>query len=599
MQDRAKTGDQYRYELPVSGVARATRGYIIASLSALALLLIPAPGQAQGFGEGFGPAGGMPARPEPAPAPSPQPGSQEDVPELHAASGGAESTIPQGNEPTLPEEPLTLSEETRARIGTDFMLDDLELGREPVTDRDFYGLYYRERSHQYQLQLAFPLWMERTQPSLKDPSKLDRASIFGGVYYNRRSATRNDDIVFPFFWNLRDEQARTTIVGPFVNRVAPLESDNWLAPLYFFGEREHGGYHIIPPLLTYMNSDAEGGFNLIGPGFCSWSKAQGCFGDVEERDWGIAPLFFAGKDRSSDYRLIPPLLHYHERDDVGTSLDLWGPFYRETTKTRDLFHIMPLYWSIWGEHERHTTLFPFFHHGWNKNASLTVTPLFLNGTSEEGNTTFATWLYARYRGRTELDMYSPLLWLYRDPDIDLDQTLLFPFYYRRTSPRENSLAVFPFYGQFERYGLSKSTWVTPFFNHSHDLTGWSTNLHPVLYFGRDGYSSHSVVAPIFWDFSDPTSRSTIVAPLYWRFAKPDSLTQLIGNVLYTETRSRQGTDWKVHILPALSYGQTPDGHSWDLLFGLVGYTRRAAETKMRLFWIPITLSESTDAAQAP
>src|SRR5690606_23044042 len=174
--------------------------YIIASLSALALLLIPAPGQAQGFGEGFGPAGGMPARPEPAPAPSPQPGSQEDVPELHAASGGAESTIPQGNEPTLPEEPLTLSEETRARIGTDFMLDDLELGREPVTDRDFYGLYYRERSHQYQLQLAFPLWMERTQPSLKDPSKLDRASIFGGVYYTRRSATRNDDILFPFFW---------------------------------------------------------------------------------------------------------------------------------------------------------------------------------------------------------------------------------------------------------------------------------------------------------------------------------------------------------------------------------------------------------------
>ncbi len=610
MQDRAKTGDRDRYELPgkvvlarVNPARHAARQAVAAwrsiimwgvCCSALVASSLPGVAEAQGFGEGFGPAGGMPER-RPA-APTQSAPASDDAPELHAASGGSESTIPQGNEPTLPEQPLKLDDETRARVGTDFMLDELELGREPVTDRDFYGLYYRERSHDYQLKLAFPLWMERTQPSLTNPTVTDRASLFGGIYYNRRSAEHNDDILFPVFWNLRGDHTRTTVVGPFVNRVAPLESDNWLAPLYFFGEREHGSYHIIPPLLTYMNRDAEGGFNLIGPGFCSWSKADGCFGDVEERDWGVAPLFFAGKDRTSDYRLIPPLLHYHERDTSDqTSLDVWGPLYRETTKTRQLFHLMPLYWSIWGEHERHTTLFPLFHHGWNKNASLTVTPLFLDGTSEDGHTTFASWLYARYRGRTELDMYSPLLWLYRDPDIELDQTLLFPFFYRRTSPRENSIAVFPFYGQFERYGLSRSTWVTPFFNQTNELTGWSTNLHPLLYFGRSGYSSHSVIAPFFWDFSDPASRSTIVAPLYWRFAKPDSVTQLIGNVLYTETRSRQGLDWKVHILPALSYGQTPDGHSWDLLFGLVGYTRRAALTQMRLFWVPITLSDDGES----
>lgn len=514
---------------------------------------------------------------------------------MHAASGAGESTIQEGNEPTLPDDPLAMSDAAKAAIGTDTVLDEQELGREPVTDRDFYGLYYRERSDQYKLQLTFPIWMERTMPSVSDPAETDRASLFGGVYYNRRSADHNDDIVFPVFWNLRDREARTTIVGPFVNRVAPGESDNWLAPLYFFGERPDGGYQIIPPLLTYFTRDKEGGFKLAGPGFCSWSGGEGCFDNPKQRDLGIAPLYFSGHDELGDYRVIPPLLHYHSENlDLQSRLDIWGPYFRKSTKAREYFHLMPLYWSIWGEHERHTTIFPFVHYGWNKNATKLITPLFYNETSEEGTETFATYLYARYRGRTELDMYTPLLWLYRDPDIDLEQTLLFPFYYRRTSPRENSLAVFPFFGHFERYGISNSTWITPLFNHTHDTMGWSTSLNPLVYFGRSGYESHSVVAPFFWDFSNPMSRTTVVAPVYWRFAKPDSLTQLVGNILYTETRSRQGLDWKVHVLPAFSYGQTPDGHSWDVLFGLVGYKRKASLSQVRFFWIPITLSGSDD-----
>lgn len=549
---------------------------------------------AQGFGGmgGMGGSGFGPAAPTPPPSKKPaKPKKSPDEPEMHAASGGGESTIPQGNEPMLPEDPLAMSDAAKARIGTDSMIEDVELGREPVTDREFYGLYYRERSDQYNLQLTFPVWMERTQPSLSNPSEPDRASVFGGVYYNRRSADHNDDVLFPLFWNLRTPEDRTTIVGPFVNRVAPGESDNWLAPLYFFGERKDGGYQVIPPLLTYFNRDAEGGFNLIGPAFCSWSKADGCFNDPQSRDFGIAPLFFAGHDELGDYRVIPPLLHYHKSNtDLQTQLDVWGPFFRKTTKEREYLHLMPLYWSLWGEHERHTTVLPFFHYGWNKNATKFITPLFYHEQSEEGNTTLATWLYARYRGRTELDMYSPLVWLYRDPDIELDQTLLFPFFYRRTSPRENSLAVFPFFGHFERYGISTSTWITPLFNHTHDTMGWSTSINPLVFFGRHGYESHSIVAPFFWDFSEPSSRTTIVAPIYWRFAKPDSLTQLVGNILYSETRTRQGLDWKVHILPAFSYGQTPDGHSWDFLFGLVGYKRKASMTQAKFFWIPITLS---------
>lgn len=514
------------------------------------------------------------------------------TPELHAASGGGESTLPEGAEPTLPESPLRITDELRARLGSDMRLDEPELGRKEVTDSDFYGLYYQERSGDYQLKLAFPLWFERTQPSLTDPSKTDRASMYGSLYYNRRSAEHADDVVFPFFWNLREPDRRTTVVGPVVNRVAPNETDNWLAPLYFFGTREKGSYQIVPPLLSYFNHDDEGGFNLaLGLGFCSWEGSPGCFSAPKERDRGIFPLYFDGHDRDTRYRLVPPLLWYHGEDDKELSeLDVVGPYYRESTEERDYLHLLPIYWSIWGKDERHTTLFPLFHYGWHKNEELFVNPLYLTKTEEDGAHTFATWGYARYRGRTELDMYTPLLWLYRDPDAGIDQKLLFPFYYSYTSPREDSWAVFPLGGRFVRHGISTSTWVTPFFEHEHSLTGWSTSLYPFAFFGRDRHESHTVVAPIFYDFSGPSSRSTVAFPLYWRFAKTDSLTQLVGNFLYTEQRYGKGVDWAVRILPLVGFGGRPDGHWWNLLFGLAGYEREGRNTKARVFWVPIELS---------
>ena len=548
------------------------------------------PGAGGGFGGGAG--GNRPSAPRRGSQQPQQAKPPDGAPELHAAGGG-ESTIPQGNEPGLPENPLEIPDDVQAQIGSDFVPEEHDVGRNlNQRKRLFLGPYFSETSQDYKLNLLFPFWFQRTQPSLSDPSVDDTASLYGALYYRRRSASRADDVLFPFFWNLRNKDSRTTIVGPLLNRSTKNESDNWLAPLYFTGTREHGGYTIIPPLLTYMNEDEEGGFNLFGPAYCSWEQGTGCFGKAKRRKRGIFPLYFDGEDENGDYRVIPPLLHYHEKDEAaGTELNVWGPVYHKMTEELESFHVFPFYFSSWGENERSTTLLPFFHYSWERDAHLRVTPLWLDSRDEDGNELFATWGYARYRGETELDMITPLFWWYRDPALQIDQKLLFPFYYSRTSPREDSLALFPFYADFKRKGVGRDIWVTPFFRHSHDYNGWSTNLYPFLFFGRDGRESHSVVAPIFWDFSSPDERTTIAFPLYWRFADRNSVSQLIGNVYYTEKRVKQGWDWRIHILPFFSYGETPDGHSWDVLYGLAGYKRRGSRSQMSVFWAPIQLSE--------
>jgi hypothetical protein len=522
------------------------------------------------------------------------PKKDPNMPEMHAASGASDSLIAPGGEPTLPAEPLKLSERTLERIGSDLELGNLEQGRASRTEYGFYGPYFTETSGNYSFKLAFPVWAERKQPSLTKPEVLDRASLYGGLYYNRRSAERTDDVLFPLFWNLIDERAksRTTVVGPLVNRVAPDETDNWLAPLYFAGKRKHGGYTIIPPLLTYLNTSGKSGLNIVGPAFCSWKGGARCdLRSSEEIDLGVAPFYFYGQDAEKKYEIIPPLLHYYGYDDRDLSwVNVWGPYYREHTQKRDMLHLLPLYYSIKGQDERHTTLLPFFHHGYKGDSWLHVNPLFLAARGEKGESTFVTWGYARYRGRTELDMITPLYWQYRDPDIQLDQKLLFPFLFTRESPRESTFALFPFYAHSKRYGVSETTFITPFFQHTHGVRGFSTNIHPLVYIGRNATSTHTVFAPIFWDFASPKTRSTVAFPFYWRFQEEKELSQLVGNVYYHEAKLSTGTDWEIHIFPAFSYGETPDGHWWNVLYGLAGYTRRGSLVKVRTLWIPITVS---------
>lgn len=577
----------------------------------LAAFTFTLPGFAQmGMGGGMMPMGGgmSPGMGGGAPPKkkAPEKKKSEDEPELHAAPGASDEELGSGSEPTLPPDPLAVPAAVDETIGTDTDFEEQELGRSTVpgeTDRKFYGVYYSESSGKYGFRSTLPpLWMQRTQPSRTNPAVPDVGSLYGLLYFNRRSAERADDILFPLFYNLRDKEkkSRTTIVGPVLNRTAPGETDNWVAPLWFSGTRKDGGYKLIPPLLYYSKNDSAGGFTLAGPGFCKFKGGSRCdTRTATEIDLGVAPFYFYGQDRQSAYEVIPPLLHYYSYNDRDLSwTNIWGPYYRDHTQKRDAFHLLPIYWSLTKPNGgRHTTVLPLFHYGSEQGETLFANPLFVTHKSREGASTFVTWGYARYRGRTELDMITPLFWHFRDPDAKIDEKLLFPFYYSKNSPRENTLAVFPFWARKERYSISRTTFVTPFFQHSTDLTGWSTNIHPILYMGRSGKQSHLVIAPFFFDFVGSESRATVGFPVYWRFSDLKSTTQLVGNVYYSERKRQNGLDWQLHVFPLFSYGETPRGHFWNVLYGLAGYTRDGQNTTMRTLWIPIPLTRDGSTAQ--
>ncbi|MBM4358093.1 MAG: hypothetical protein FJ096_08270 [Deltaproteobacteria bacterium] len=530
----------------------------------------------------------LPAPPQPKGGPSPQ--QQLDL--GGAASGGERPSQLPTQQAQLPEDPNAIPPELAPKLTSDFDPEAVEQSRSRTTNYKFFGGYYEEQSGGYRFRTTVPpLWMERTQLV---PGGVDRASLYGLGYYNRRSPRHDADILFPLFWRFRDDQTHTTVVGPVAHREGPEGHDNWVAPLFFEGSRKDGSSYLhIPPLLTFHQRDRDGGFSMAGPAFCSWEGSSFCDGRTSRKlDMGVAPLYFYGRDEEREYEVIPPLLHYYRYSQRGEKLlDIWGPYWREKDRNGGSINVAPLFFHGWSERGTRTTVLPFFHHSTMDGDRLLATPLFLDRHGADGSHTFATYLYARYRGRTELDMFSPLVWLYRDPDIQQESVTVLPFFHKNRSNRSDDLVAFPFYGRFKRHGLYDSMWLTPFFNYETNVSGWSTKLLPLVYAGRENDSTHLVVAPLVFDFASPRSRQTVVFPFFWRFADPKGTTQVIGNTFYFEEKTPKGTDWQFHLFPLLSFGANPEGHFWNVLYGLAGYTREGTMAKMRIGYVPIELSK--------
>lgn len=573
----------------------------LAALVAVALALVSASAFAQRApgGQGNAPTQSRPTRNKPV---GPQRGAGDD--DDQGASSGA-SRAPMG-EPSVqaPQDPLAMPEGAADRIGSD---DDGTPPQAEGTTRRSFLPYYEERKGDYRLRLLPPFYLEHTRGL--DPQtgaytpKTDFESLSGLLLYQRRSPDQDRDILFPLAWRVRDRQNHVLVLGPLAHREAPFEHDNWLAPLFFEGKRKDGGYFHSPLLLTTSHSNEKGAFTLVGPYFRDRTG--------KDTDWGVAPFVFRGDNGDVDgnrkqYTLIPPLLYFHKEKEIDqTQLTVVGPVISMSNPKRSILDVAPLFYSITGKpdsggvKESHYTLFPLFHWGQSPQQTLFVIPGYLRRVTPTVDT-MLTPLYSHSttrNGATSLTMAGPILPIYyrnTDTDVGFSATGIFPFYYGSSSPTGRTFAT-PLFARSESYNVSRTYWMFPTIVYDRSITGWELDVHPLLYVGREKQSSHTVLAPFFWDFASPKGRTTVGFPLYWRFAdtQDGSVTQVALNTLYKQKPAVGGVDWQFHLLPVFSYGQSPAGHWWNLLFGLVGYDHDGPVEKIKAFWIPITVSDRT------
>lgn len=591
---------------------RPSWSVLVARAAPLVALLLAAPAQAQ-MGGGMG--GGRAPQSQPtqtSPVRNNQVGPRAGSPAAEEEEDSGAQPF-QRTEPVIapPADPLAISPALRLQLGSDFM------GPPPSPVGELrhtsYVPYYEERRGEYRFRMLPPLWLEQTRGLpvaaganvAGEPTQEDRQSLFGLLYYQRRSPRWDIDTVFPFFWQVRDEDSNLTVVGPFAHREAAFEHDNWLAPLYFEGARKDGGYFHMPLLLTTSSWSEKSAFTYS---LLYFRDRKGL--DV---DWGLAPFVFHGDNGNVEgskktYTLVPPLLYYHRDREIDSStMTVAGPVIVKTSPKRDVVDVLPLYYRITGNpetggvKESHTTLFPFFHYGETPEQRLLVLPGYLRRVTKTADTMLTPlFSHAETRsGATSLTVVGPivpLVYHYTDRDIGLSSTMVAPFLWTSTSPEARSFLT-PLVGRFETYGQSTTWWFLPTLTLNTNAHGWENDLHPLVYVGRNDSESHTVVAPIFWDFASPSNRTTIAAPVFWRFqdAKAGTITQVAANTVYLERRVEGGKDWQFHLAPLFSFGEDPQGYFWNLLFGLAGYQREGSFARIRALWIPITVQGSPSA----
>jgi hypothetical protein len=542
---------------------------------------------------------GIRPRPPPrqaAPKPKPQPDDEDRQPLLRA-------------EPEIapPQDPLAISPETRAQIGSDW--DGRPPSAEGLSSTRWFPFYERTVGDS-RLRLLPPFLIESTR-GLSDPSRglygvpkaEDTEGLYGLLYYRRRSPKLDMDVVFPPVWRVRDGDNHVVVAGPVVHREAPGEHDNWVAPLFFEGERKDGGYFHSPVLLTTSHWSSSGAFTLVGTYFRNRSGR-----DV---DLGVAPFFFHGDNGNIEggrktYTLVPPLLFYHGEHEIDSSATtVAGPVIVQSDPKRNVVDVAPLFFHIEGKpqsggvRESHTTFLPLFHYGYSPDSSLFVVPGYYRHVTKTYDT-MLTPFFSRADSRngattlTAAGPVVPLWWNYTDRDLGVHAWAIAPLFYHSESPAGHDWLT-PLVGRFETYGESRTWWVFPTLQLSSDRHGWSDALHPIVYLGRSDDASHTVVAPVFWDFADKKGRTTVGFPVYWRFAdsSDDSVIQVALNTVYLQKRVAGGTDWQFHFAPLFSYGENPTGYWWNVLFGLAGYSRDGQNSQVRALYLPINLGPSS------
>lgn len=577
---------------------------VVPTLVALACASFPLFARAQGEAGEFKPApaasGSVSTSASIAPAPAKSAASAASAsgsadPAAAKPDPYAEPPAPVKKKPAAKEEdPLEIPEGIKGEIGSSHYGEDKPLGNRTRTG--FWPLAYKERIANTITSAIFPFYYDR---KLVDDANVpvERESFYG-LYYRKRSKLHDVDAAFPLYFRWRDDKTKTTIIPPVLWRDGPNnEWHRWVAPFFFASGDAEGGYFHAPFLLTFSHHNKKKAFSLIG-GIGYYDRKE------KDVDWGVAPFVFGGNngDKLTNYLFIPPLLTYHSEDrDNQKFTTVVGPVVYKSAPGSVTFDILPLFLHNKDEDGRSTTLLPLFHSSSRKDGrDLLITPLFIKSRDLQGGRTIVTPFYSQYRGRTTLDLAGPILPLfahYQDPDIYRESWLLGPVW---TSKDPTGWSVLtPLFGHWNEYGVARKTWVFPTFQHVVDQSGWAFNIHPFLYTGKDGGSSHTVLAPVFWDFVAPKKRSTVVFPVFWRFADEEGTTQLALNTLYLEKPSSKGPNWDFYFLPLFHVGEQPQGSAWDVLFGFIGYKRQGSYKQLKLFWVPIDLTKPPAATPAP
>ncbi len=291
-------------------------------------------------------------------------------------------------------------------------------------------------------------------------------------------------------------------------------------------------------------------------------------------------------------------------------------------------HAWPLYESVFeGSEHRDDVLWP----AWSRRVDATsgdlrrldlLYPVFLREVYADGSRIGIRPLFdVESRERTDgsvsdVDLLFPLVKWRNSPERTLlriaplyertktatmEDTVLFPFYWRLDSEPRSHLHWFPFWGR-EREGTWERRWYgTPLFARGadpetgrtdwdvlwplfHGMTrggDWRFRALPVYSGAREGDRRHTVIVPFWWEFEDADSSFRMLLPIYGRQRGKDLERTIYGGPLWISTRDGDSRSTDA-LFPVFHHETDPEG--WGFRAFPVLWLERRANRELTAVW---------------
>jgi hypothetical protein len=442
------------------------------------------------------------------------------------------------------------------------------------------------------------------------------------LYFRVRSPRIAFDGVFPLFLRAKNSVATTTVAGPFWNRERNDGGRSLgLFPLFAYGsnEKDEKGAHWfgMPGVYYRDNQRNESGELIVGPFYDAWRPGRW--------DAGLPPVFFAWKRGTTTYGLAPFIYHQHDKA-ADESFNLIGPLYFGHNGQNTKFGLFPLFFASTRPDGSASGVFPLFYLKTHPHGSLLVTALFGWSRYSDGWRFYLGPFYARrdreysstalwpiayfsknlnsgaltrmvlplyFDGRTadgrELQVLSPLIWRYHS--VERTVTIGLPGYFDIHNFGESRhRGLFPLFIQSRNWAEKTVSYTVPallFFARKRfagNDPGTDVVWFPLVwrYGGKD---STTVVAPLYFDFNRGESRTTLGLPIFVYWKRNDAKRLVLLNMYYRRGINHEEGNWHCYIIPFADFGRPrKQDLEWNVLLGLVGYSRNGVNRKLKLFW---------------
>jgi hypothetical protein len=481
-----------------------------------------------------------------------------------------------------------------------------------------FPIAFAHRSPQYDLTAIVPLFWRVRNGAATD-------TVLFPLLWHRRGGQTDLDVVLPLFLRSRTAQATSYVVGPYFGRRSEHGwSHDGVLGLFSSGSKREGdkvSRFVGGPGFFYQRNDFTGVRRLLlGPVF-DWRRPDGYTS-------GLFPLVFAWRRGTANYAVTP--LYYHQADRAtGLSVDVLGPIYWGRSNGALHLGLAPIFFGKYGrDGTSKTVLFPLVYFAKKPIGSTLVTPIGGYSSYEGGWKTMWGLIYARRDRLTSSQALWPIFYHGKNRLTGSTTTLAFPFYFDRDdhvdgvrvqaftplvwryrTVEQTTLLALPFLAFDVNYkGESRTTGALPLFIRHRSEVSKSTwwTVPPLLMWGRDRHGEDNpgkdfVWFPLLWRFGGQERSTTVLFPLIWDFRRGDNRTTvfllgahwkrpdgdrtLVLNTFFRKGKNHEAGSWWFEFFPIVNFGRPrAKDWQWNLLEGLVGFSRQGRNRTLRLFW---------------